>query len=449
MGTEDRLVKFHSQLGQDRYILENFFRGKRGGVFVDIGAYDGETFSNTLFFERSMGWRGLCVEPLPSAFARLKALRRAQCERVCVADFEGEAEFVETDSGVDGKMLSGLAAKFDPRHVERLRRAATASRNWHVPVTRLATLLERYSLLHVDYCSIDTEGAELSILSDLDLDKFRISVFTVENNYDDARIPDLMAGKGYVLEAKLEQDYVFRRRDVMPLPRISVICAVPHGLGDRDELLRGHADNLARQSIPVEPIYVFEAGEDIPGWLAGRAIGYGASLTRYQAWNIALSMVATPLVMNLNLADRLAPDAAEALEREREKENAIAVYGDWKACLSQAETDMVEPCLASALLPDAARASAGAGPFGWLGPSVLWRMDAHMRVPRYPWRLRDGTLLHETAEDVWRSILAGLSHEKIAHAPFLVGHCRNDRSHQDQASYDERAALNDTGPSVL
>ena len=61
------LVKFHSQVGQDRFLLENFFRGRRNGVFVDIGAYDGETFSNSLFFERTMGWTGLCVEPLPSA----------------------------------------------------------------------------------------------------------------------------------------------------------------------------------------------------------------------------------------------------------------------------------------------------------------------------------------------------------------------------------------------
>src|SRR5207248_4315569 len=40
------LVKFYSQVGQDRFLLEHFFRGQRGGVFVDIGAYDGETFSN-------------------------------------------------------------------------------------------------------------------------------------------------------------------------------------------------------------------------------------------------------------------------------------------------------------------------------------------------------------------------------------------------------------------
>src|SRR5947207_13570279 len=84
-------VKFYSQVGQDRFLLENFFRGKRGGVFLDIGAYDGETLSNTLFFEKTMGWTGLCVEPLPAAFAKLRATRKAVCENISVADFEGEA----------------------------------------------------------------------------------------------------------------------------------------------------------------------------------------------------------------------------------------------------------------------------------------------------------------------------------------------------------------------
>lgn len=29
-------MKFFSQIGQDRFLLENFFRGKRGGVLVPV-----------------------------------------------------------------------------------------------------------------------------------------------------------------------------------------------------------------------------------------------------------------------------------------------------------------------------------------------------------------------------------------------------------------------------
>ncbi len=63
-------MKFYSQAGQDQFLFEHFFRGKRNGVFVEVGAFDGEQFSNTLFFERVMGWKGLCVEP-SAAFSRM------------------------------------------------------------------------------------------------------------------------------------------------------------------------------------------------------------------------------------------------------------------------------------------------------------------------------------------------------------------------------------------
>jgi hypothetical protein len=117
-------VKFYSQVGQDRFLLENFFRGRRNGVFLDIGAYDGETLSNTLFFEESMGWTGLCVEPLPSAFAKLKARRKAVCEKHLDCRFRGEAELLEADDvhGENERMFSGLVATFDARQCSASRR---------------------------------------------------------------------------------------------------------------------------------------------------------------------------------------------------------------------------------------------------------------------------------------------------------------------------------------
>lgn len=226
MTAKDWAMQFYSQVGQDRFLFENFFRGKRNGVFVDVGAYDGEKFSNSLFFERAMGWRGLCIEPLRSAFAKLSKARKAICEQVCVADFEGQADFVESDAGIDEQMLSGLAAGFDPRHVERLRRVASNIVDRKVQVTTLSSLLIKHSLFNIDYCSIDIEGSELKVISELDLKRFHISVFTIENNYDAPDVPKLMAEKGYEFVVKLEQDYVFKRPEVSRLPLTSVSSAV-------------------------------------------------------------------------------------------------------------------------------------------------------------------------------------------------------------------------------
>jgi FkbM family methyltransferase len=205
-------VEFYSQVGQDRQLYERFFKDRRGGVFVDVGAYDGVTFSNTLFFERFMGWTGLCVEPLAGAFAKLAAARTAHCEQVCVSDFEGEADFVECDAAEAGQMLSGLAADMDPRQTELMRIVATRTTTVRVSVTRLAALLDKHGLFDIDYCSIDTEGSEMRILADLDFGRYRINLLTVENNYDDPGMIELMRAKGYDCLARLRQDYVFKRR---------------------------------------------------------------------------------------------------------------------------------------------------------------------------------------------------------------------------------------------
>ena len=455
-------MQFFSQVGQDQFLFENFFCGKRNGIFVDIGAYDGEKFSNSLFFERYMGWRGLCVEPLPSAFAELVAKRQAICRQVCIGDFEGEADFTEVDAGIDEKMLSGLTQQFDSRHVDRLTRVSTNTVHRKVAVKRLSSLLTEHDLLHVDYCSIDTEGSELNIIADLDLKKFAISVLTIENNYDDVRLPQLMAAKGYDFVTKLEHDYVFRRKDVMRLARTTVICAVWHGDPQRWDLLRGHVANLARQTVPIDVIYVFDGGDVAPDWLEARSVCVTQPLTIYQAWNVALSLVATPLVMNLNLDDRLAVDAVEVMEDALLREDASAVGGDWKICYSQADTDVIDRCYPANQLPYVAtwppergtrtRLGSGTGNRGTLGPAVMWRIHAHLGAPRYPWRFLDGTRIRTAGDTAWWMILNSHLHKKMIRVPTMIG---NYHSHPaDQAEFralpdDEIRLMREVGVSMF
>ena len=44
---------YKSQAGQDTYCNEIFFNNKRNGVFIDIGAHDGISFSNSWYFEKT------------------------------------------------------------------------------------------------------------------------------------------------------------------------------------------------------------------------------------------------------------------------------------------------------------------------------------------------------------------------------------------------------------
>ena len=42
-------------MGQDVFIYENFFPNKRDGIFIDIGAAEGVSRSNSYFLKKSWG----------------------------------------------------------------------------------------------------------------------------------------------------------------------------------------------------------------------------------------------------------------------------------------------------------------------------------------------------------------------------------------------------------
>jgi hypothetical protein len=269
-----------------------------------------------------------------------------------------------------------------------------------------------------------------------------------------------MAAKGYELYRKLEQDDVYKRADVKPLARTSVICAVWHGDPKRNELLRGHQANLAAQTVPVDPVYVFDGGDTPPSGMQGRVASVREKLTIYQAWNVALSMVETPLVMNLNLDDRLAPDAIALLEHELQRLGGVIAGGEWKICYSQEETDAVEPCYPAARLPfvpewppkpgTMTRLGSGTGERGTLGPATIWRMSAHIGTPRYPWRTADGAPLKVAGDLAWWQRLQADPKLKLLRLPVVIDNYHSRP--QEQAEFrsgDERPLFQDPGVSIL
>ena len=237
---------------------------------------------------------------------------------------------------------------------------------------------------------------------------------------------------------------------------ITIICAVWSRDARRRALVRGHRDNLRAQSRKVQVIYVFDGGDTPPDGLDAETIISGQDLTIYQAWNLALARVTTPLVMNLNLDDRLAPDAVEQLAELIRKEDAVLAGGDWRICYSQDETDAVRPCHRAqdvifsgacppAIEPDR-RLGSGTGERLTFGPAVMWKMAAHVQVPRYPWRLNDGTLIRTVADGAFWAVLGHLG-ARLSRLPRVIG---NYHFHpQEQAEYRHPEDLAKILPRLL
>jgi len=62
---------YYAQFYQDRIMNENYFKNKTRGFFLEVGAYDGEINSNTLFFEKSLNWTGILIESNPKKYGNL------------------------------------------------------------------------------------------------------------------------------------------------------------------------------------------------------------------------------------------------------------------------------------------------------------------------------------------------------------------------------------------
>lgn len=204
---------YYSQCGQDTFVHKTFFKNKHDGIFVDIGAHDGITFSNTYFFEKELGWAGICIEPMPYMFEKLQNNRSCICIHGCIAEKNTIAPFLFLDG--PSNMLSGLLTEYDPRHMKRifneLYELGGSIKILKMNCIALNDLLEQYGFYTVDYLSIDTEGNELKILQSIDFNRFSIHIIDVENNYNIPDIGTFLATKGYRKITQLGGDEIYEK----------------------------------------------------------------------------------------------------------------------------------------------------------------------------------------------------------------------------------------------
>lgn len=146
---------FYSQAGQDVWALQKTNKG----FFVDIGAHDGVESSNTYALEKA-GWTGICIEPNPVSFEKLRLFRRCTCLNRFVAD-------------------------------------------------DLAVILaEQYCPIIIDYISIDVDGTELGILKGMDFKGYHVKMITVEHNQylegpaRQEQIFDYLTARGFIRKYK-------------------------------------------------------------------------------------------------------------------------------------------------------------------------------------------------------------------------------------------------------
>ncbi len=199
--------RFFSQYGQDAYLDNHIFGGKRDGVFVEVGGFDGVTGSNCLFFEIFRGWSGLMIEAVPEHFDAASAFRRCACVQALVGD-GGPAEFLTIDAGP--VQMSGLVASYDAtRRAWVDEQASTSLRVDTRETQRLGDILLAQDITRIDLLCVDIEGAETPVLESFPFDAISVDCWCIETAGCREPVLDIMRAQGYEWIDRIGHDDLF------------------------------------------------------------------------------------------------------------------------------------------------------------------------------------------------------------------------------------------------
>lgn len=168
-------------------IYENLFGSLTDGIFLEIGAFDGDTVSNTCFLA-DLGWKGYYCEPVPEYALNCQLRHVNNNVKVLPCAVGDESKLIDISVGV---MIT--SARMD--HVE-LFNSMHWSKGHHrgdirrVPCVEINELIRALSLTKCNLAVVDVEGYEPAILSNWNFSLLRPDVFIIESRDRDSQFPE-------------------------------------------------------------------------------------------------------------------------------------------------------------------------------------------------------------------------------------------------------------------
>ncbi len=190
----------------------------RHGYFIEAGANDGYTFSNTYYLENTLGWEGLLVEGIPSLADRCRTNRVRSTVVNCalVADEAATPSVIMHYADLMSVVDRGEQHRAEvEEHVRQGLQVQKIADSYRVEVAgrTLSSLLDEHAQgRSVDFLSLDVEGGEMEVLRGIDFLRHAPRFMLVETHQLDEVIKIL--GERYEMIAKLSvHDYLFRCRE--------------------------------------------------------------------------------------------------------------------------------------------------------------------------------------------------------------------------------------------
>jgi FkbM family methyltransferase len=185
------------------------------GFFIEVGANDGYTQSNTYYLEKFLGWRGILIEGIPSLYAQCKQKRSNSLVynyALVSKDFDGsftEMHYANLMSVVENSLQN---KEKQTQHIQLGLQIQGIKESYtiKVPARTLESILdELYEIPAIDFLSLDVEGYELEVLEGLNLDKYKPQYILVEARFFNQ--VNLFLKKHYDLIEQLSyHDYLYK-----------------------------------------------------------------------------------------------------------------------------------------------------------------------------------------------------------------------------------------------
>ena len=175
---------------------DKYFHNKKDGFFIEAGAYDGSAHSICKWFEDTLNWTGINIEPEPRLFRSLIKNRPNCINLNCALSNENSTAELLVPMKLN-KILRGHSTIAE----HRKSKFKNVSVLHTVDTITYTQLIENHKVSKVDLFVLDVEGHESEVLESLIACDVLPRVLAVETNKIDKNVLlDILRPLGYKLD---------------------------------------------------------------------------------------------------------------------------------------------------------------------------------------------------------------------------------------------------------
>ncbi len=200
------MIRYRYSQNNEEEVILNYFKDFKG-KFLDIGAFDGKTYSNTYQLVLN-GWSGDCVEPSSHNFAKLLDLYKDNKDinlyNIALYDKSSLLKFEDTVGGT----LSTLDEWCKQKWIGRI------NQSYHKIFINSCSVTEFFEHAGYDYdfISLDVEGCNLMVFNLIPFDKLnKLKCICVEFDSFANEMSAKMNQLGFKLICQNNENLIFAR----------------------------------------------------------------------------------------------------------------------------------------------------------------------------------------------------------------------------------------------